>query len=221
MFITPDHKPYKEVNVGKTAIVILCILILLSACFGILSCNPVKRAYKGVAKYSPQTTEDTTNFYKRAKDLIKEKPPITKKGATIRVPYPVEKLILDTVKLRQKTDSLKKAYNYKSTDCDRMVNESYTVGYQQARYELSQQRQDVSLPDTVFYHSPEDAVSIANLQLQNNDQHDRIIKSEAQQNIYKGQSKSKTWSIIILAILLGASFFFNIKNLFKSVSRGN
>ncbi len=213
-------------NSGK--ILFVCfILIVIGIILSLSSCKTIekktKSAYQGVASYDPLTSTDSSNFYKRAKTMIKPMTPKLIPGKTIRVPYPVDKLIkiLDTTTQKKLIDSLTEAFKayekYNEEDCTRQVNEALKTGYKQAQYEDYINGKEVTTPDSLFFPDPSTVALLdeANLRLRTSEA--EKIKALAERDVYKGQSKTKNWWIIALAVLFGVTAFFKIKSLPKSL----
>ncbi len=203
------------------AFILAFIGILLAYIFS--SCKTIEKktakAYKEVASYDPLTSIDSTNFYKRAKTMIKPVPPKIVKGQTIRVPYPVDKIkkILDTVTQKKLIDSLTevfKAYEkYNEEDCSRQVKEALETGYKQAQYEEYINGKEVTTPDSLFFPDPSTVALLdeANLRLRTSEA--ERIKVTAERDVFKKQSGSKNYWIAGLLLALGGLAFFKIKSL--------
>jgi len=210
---------YKEPNLSR-AILIIVIIYTIGVIVALSSCNPVKKAYEGVAKYNPETSKDTANFYKRAKDLIKPQAPIIKPGKTVKVPYPVEKLkkVIDTAILTRITDSLGIAHSSEINDIvdDCMVSvrkareEGVKAGYDRANYENYINGKEITT-DTAFYPDQSTVIMLDECQLNLRESQSKNISLTAERDIYKGQSKQRFWLLIILGSGLLASLFFNFK----------
>lgn len=124
----------------------LLFALLTAAAVLLLSCNPAKKVMDQQQQY-----ERLINDY-----LVKHPQQIDTSfvllpGKTDTVPVPVP--VVDSIALKKAKDSLQKAiaekYDDIQADCSRQVNEAFETGYQQARYEFSQQKQLVKQPDTL------------------------------------------------------------------------
>lgn len=225
-----DDFNYKEPKIELFLKVVGCIAVIgyvLFWLFSLASCNPVKKAYEGVAKYDAITTKDSANFYSRAKKMIKTPPPIIKEGKTIRVPYPVEKIkkVIDPIALQNIVDSLGIAHaedlNNAVDDCMTSVkkarNEGVKAGYAQANYENYINGKEVRV-DTNFFADQSTVGMLDDCQQKLRVSQSETIKATTQRDIFKGQSKDKNIWLIILAVALGVSGFFNVKKLFSGSS---
>lgn len=126
---------------------ILFIAALLLAVILLCNCSPAKKALR-----------EQENYRKLIEDYKRNNPPRIDTN-TVYVPgkkdtVPVKVPVTDTAALHKVKDSMKAAFAIKVVqqqwDCDRQVNEAFNVGYEQARYEMQNQQQVITQPDTVF-----------------------------------------------------------------------
>ena len=214
-------------NETKGADWILIILSIATIAFFTLwffsSCNPAKQAYKGISKHAPETTQDTTRLVKRFTDTYKylKKDTVYKTGKTITktvVKEDKDKMIAlrkSIQSLLEKNnfytelldgtpnyDSLKKRYDKLINDIDKSIEE----GCKGVVIYDSTER-----VDTLFSLPPETQAYIKNLEFNLSKTREDLIRSSAGVDIYKGQSKSKTWWIIGLALVLVVETYLLIK----------
>ena len=201
---------------------IVLVAILLAICIVQFSCNPVKKAYKGVAKFEPQTMQDSANFYSRAKKIIKPLPPTIRPGKTIRVPYAVDKIIKDTSMLKKYRDSLHNAYHESDSinmdECIRMASESFNSGYDNAVFDLSKQVQTVDCPPDTCPPDLSLAVAFSDLEIRYRVLDDKLSKTRTERDIYKARSKARFFYILGLILAIATGVFFSIKNgIYKNI----
>ena len=213
--VVPDDKEYRPERDWVLYLILTALLVAIV--FVLTSCNPVQKAYRGVAKYSPQSTEDTTNFYKRAKDLIKTPAPIVKPGRTIIQKIPVDKIIkvFDSARLNKVADSLTQAFREANgdltTDCTRQVKEALKTGREQAIFEMKNTEWVDNDPDTIYLPDTAVLINLTNRELQLREANANVIKAIAERDIYKTRSKTKTWWIVALVVGLGLGIFLRFK----------
>ena len=204
--------------------ILLCLAVIvfvLATFTTFTSCNPTKRAYKKIEKLEPKSKADTTRLLKRAMTVIKPTQPKTLPGKTIRVPYPVNKIVavLDSNRLKAITDSLYLA-NGQILDCTRQIEEACKVCRQQAYYELRNITYETKEPDTVLIPDPATlaGLQLVNMQLVDSSialRHHRttIAKYEAERDSLGWAAKrtfalfiGKFWWLILFAIGLPVGF---------------
>jgi len=201
------------------AFILAALGILISLFF--TSCNPVKKAYAGIAKYEPETAKDSTNFYKRAKTLIHPPKPSVQPGHTIRVPYPVEKLkkVIDTVALQHITDSLEIAHasdlNDAVDDCIASVKqarkEGVQAGYDRANYENYINGKEYNTPDTFYIPDSSLVIELNNSRVELMTAHDEVIRLRTSDQIHNSAAKSRLWIIILLSSGLLLSIYLHFR----------
>ena len=124
----------------------LLFALIAAAVVLLLSCNPAKKVM-----YQQQQYERLINDYlvKHPQQIDTVTEYIPGKPQLVPVPVPV----VDSALLKRVKDSLQRAvaakYDDIQADCSRQVNEAFETGYNQARYEFSQQKDTVKTPDTI------------------------------------------------------------------------
>ena len=209
----------------KLLFIILCLVNLYSCSIE----KKVARTYRDAEIYNPLSREDSLHLLRASKKVIKEKPPKIIQGKTIRVPVPIKTYILDSLRLTEIEDSLGIAAaedrNNLVDDCNKSVIDARNKalqagikeGYNQRNKELAKDGINVPIPADTIPPDFELLAELKDCQLSL-----RIIQDSAlfYRTLYvekKKQAKNRLWLIIALSILLGASFFFNIKKTFTGL----
>lgn len=222
--------PYKD-NYRKRAkvdlllfvglfIAIFIIILLLTGCS---TTTKVRKAYEKAAAYSPITAKDSLNAILIGRKVIKDTPPKVIPGKTIIKKIPIDKLVLDTALISKIADSLlqvtlSQADTYNSNidelirDCDKAVRKGIKEGYKQALDSVGK----IKLPDEIIPPDTEMQSDLAQCQLSRREAESATIKSNAERDIYKQQSKERLWILIVLGAGMLFSIFFNVKGLFKT-----
>lgn len=204
-------------NFYRAGLWLILAVIALAVSIVLFSCNPTKRAYKGVAKYEPLTTQDTANFYVRATKLIKPLPPTITPGKTIRVPYNVDKLIKDTAYLRKYRDSLFKWHrdddSINRDECIRLSTEAFKTGQDAALYEFSKQVQSVDCPPDTCHTDLAILLQVKLLEFENGNLKTALIKTIIESDISKKSARNRMFIIWFLFLAIGAGLFFKFKSI--------
>lgn len=219
-------KPYSQPNIERAILVIIllysiCVVFLLSSCS---IAKKTEKAYTGVASYSPLTSKDSTNFYKRAKDLIKPPKPSVVPSRTIKVPYPVTvlKKVLDTSIERMIIDSLEAAYKeyekYNVEDCDMRVKKALDAGYARGQYECFINGRDSLTPEIQYVLDSSTIALLDDTNVKLRQSQAEVIKVSAQDEIYKAEAKNRLWLIILLSSGLLLSIYLHLKKYFTPTS---
>lgn len=126
------------------------IYLFIALCFAVvilMCCNPAKKVAKQQQEYEklindylakhPQQLDTALIFIQGGNDTVKQFIPVINTAALLHI-----------------EDSLKNAIRIKYADvlqdCDRQVSEAFNTGYDQARYEISQQKVFKPRPDTLI-----------------------------------------------------------------------
>lgn len=219
-----DFMDNKNDNVIAFSIAVVIVAWIIAGLI-LTSCNPVKKAYEGVAKYEPQTGKDSTNFYSRAKKLIKTPAPIVKPGKIVRVPF--EKKVLDSNKLRKAIDSLNEAHDYDmedlSLDCIKSVKEAkkqalkegFEDGYAKGQLEYFLNHEETKYPDTVFIPDTSLIFQLDNCEVFLREAQGNNIAYKATIKVLEKRSRQLGLFLLLAAAIIGFLGFLTIRSRLK------
>ncbi len=211
-----ENKEY-DPPLGRAIAVILFAIfgsILLIALFhGLWSCNPTKRAYRGIEKHEPKTVQDTTRLLNRAKTVLKTPAPKVLPGKVTVKQVQVIKKVLDVEALNRIVDSFKQAKDESDIeageDCNDRIDKAFADGIQTGCAKCQTGTKDVEeKTDTLVLP---DTKCIADLWLANNKLYDvsaLSLKRGEKLAEYEANDKSLSYSIKHFGFLLFGKWWF-------------
>lgn len=196
-------------------------IIVIGIAIALASCNP----YKKLASHPPKGG-DTALLLKEAVKYIPKVPPKVIPGKTIRVPYKVDKLVIDKAEMAKQIARIKDSLTNSNDssiidntdDYNRMLDESYQTGYNKAKFDLSKQFNDIPCPPDTCEADARTLAELAESQTTGRELDKQLTTTTAQRDVYKKERNTLGWLIALLLLIGGTVAFFKVK---KSLSPTN
>jgi ABC-type amino acid transport system permease subunit len=227
----PEREPY-TFNINKAIAWVLFIITVCGLIIALSSCSiekKVAKTYRNAEIYNPLTREDSLHLIRASKKVIKPLAPKVLPAKTITVKVPVKTYVLDSVRLMEIEDSLgiyvAENINNIVDDCIKSVNQAkkealllgIKEGYNQRNKELKKDSLQITIPPEVQTPDLELIAELNDCRLSFRIKEDSCLVYRTLMIDKKKQAKDRLWLILLLSILLGASFFFNIKGAFTKL----